>query len=366
MNSKKEVLGMSLLAISLAVGLGTVSYGLFSEVSPTKLKSVLDVFTQEGGIGINVSDGSFEPFDNVSISAYLTQGGTKLENRSVMFTIVKPDETEIVRTTMTDNLGFAETSLSLSEGQMTGGWHITANATVDNEAVSDALGFQCEARSAQIEVLSLRNGGPSDSFLPSDLVLLEAQLSYRNALIAGIPVTFDVRAPNGTGFLVKTATTNALARANITFYIPWPSDFSLGTWHVSATSELYGQSLKAEKDFECTLTPLVVDVFTQKGGVGPNTFGGYFVLNETVTLSATVRNGLNQTMPNQLIGFAVKDPNGTAFAYLVQTTDSSGMANITIRIPPVAAYLGTFEVYARAVYNDIVLIDTLTFIARQD
>jgi len=365
MDSKKEVLGASLLAISLAVGLGTVSYGLFSEVSPMRLKNVLDVFTQEGGIGMNISDGSFEPFDNVSICAYLTQGGTKLENRSVTFTIRKPDEAEIVRTTMTDNLGFAETNLSLSEGQMTGGWHINANATVDKEFVSDALEFQCEARSAQIGVLSQRNGVPSDSFLPSDLVLLEAQLSYRNALIAGIPVTFEVRTPNGTEFLVETATTNSLARANITFYLPWPSDLSLGTWHVSATSELYGQSLKVEKDFECTLMPLV-DVFTQKRGVGPNTSGGYFVLNETVILSAAVRDGLNQAMPNLEIGFAVKDPNGKPFEYSVQMTDSSGMATITIRIPPVTTYLGTFEVYAMTVYNDIVLIDTLTFIASQD
>jgi hypothetical protein len=158
---------------------------------------------------------------------------------------------------------------------------------------------------------------------------------------------------------VTTATTNSLARANITFNIPWPSDLSLGTWHVSARSELYGQSLKVERDFECNLMPLMVDVFTQKGGVGPNTLGGYFVLNETVILSAAVRNGLNQTMP-------IKDPNGTAFAYFTQDTTSSGIASITIRIPPVAAYLGTFEVYARTVYNDIVLIDTLTLLAKQN
>lgn len=370
MNSKQEALAASILAISLVVGLGTISYSLFSPTPTTaKLKSVLDVFTQKGGQGVNISDGNFEPFDNVSMYAYLTQAGIRSKNHPVTFTIAKPDDTQIVRTALTNDLGIAETDLCLlpSEGHVIGTWHILANATVDNEAINDTLNFQCESQNARIDVFSKKNGVPSISFLPNDTVLLEAQLSYKNASIAGTPVTFDVRTPNGTEFLMQTATTNSLGTASITFQIPWPSDLSSGIWQIVAASEAYGQTLQATTSFGCFLLSPVIDVFTQKGGTGPNTPGGYFALNETVDLYAEVRDEFNQTVPNQLIAFAIIDPNGTRFDYRAQTTNSSGIANITIRIPPDAAYVGTFEAYATTRYQgQIVLSDTLTFIARQD
>jgi uncharacterized protein YfaS (alpha-2-macroglobulin family) len=368
MNSKKQMLAASILAIGLAVGLGTISFGLFSGgPSSPKLESVLEVYTQKGGLGFNVSGGDFEPFDNVSIYAYLTQGGIKLQNRPVTFTIEKPDDFEIIRTVSTNNSGIAETDTYLlpSESHVAGTWHVVGNATVDNEAIDDALDFQCKSQNARIEIFSKRNGVPSTSFLPSDLVLLEAQLSYRNASIAGTPVTFEVSIPNGTEFLLQTVSTNDLGTANITFQIPWPSESSQGIWQVSAASEVYEQTVKATTTLECELLPLSIDVFTQKGGIGPNTPGGYFTLNETVILYAEVRDVLNQTMSSQLITFAIIQPNGTALAYFTQVTNSSGIANITIRIPPDAQYVGTYEVYARSVYNDVVLLDTLTFIAKQ-
>jgi hypothetical protein len=371
MNSKKEVVAASILAISLALGLGTVSYGLFSETpTPTKLETVLDVFTQKGGLGINVSDGNFEPFDNVSIYAYLTQGGIKLVNQQVTFLITRPDDAQTVRTASTNDLGTAETDLSLlpAEGHVVGVWHVVATATVDNKAVNDTLDFQCESQSARIDLFSQRNGVSSISFLPNETVLLEAQLSYRSASIAGTPVTFDVQTPNNTEFFYQpqTVTTNSNGTAILTFQIPWPSALSLGTWRASAASEVYGQALNTTANFECSVLPRTLDVFTQKGGVGPNMPGGNFVLNETVVLYAEVRDELNQTVPNQPVGFFIKEPNGTDFAYLAQTTNSSGIANAIIRVPPDPAYVGTFEVYASTHYYETVLLDTLTFTATQD
>ncbi|MGB8779236.1 MAG: hypothetical protein WCD81_01135 [Candidatus Bathyarchaeia archaeon] len=371
MNSKIQMIAASILAIGLAIGLGTVSFGLFSETpTPTKLETVLDVYTQKGGIGINVSGGNFEPFDNVSILAYLTQGGIKVENRPVTFSIQKPDGTYIVSIASTNDSGLAETDVSLlpSEGHVIGTWQVLANATVDNEAVNDTLDFTCESQSARIDLFSESNGVPSISFLPNETVLLEAQLSYKNASIAGTPVTFDATTANDTDFPISppTVTTNSLGTANVTFRIPWPSDVSLGIWRVSAASEVYGQALNATISFECSLLPPVIDVFTQKGGVGPNTSGGNFTLNETVILYAEVRDELNQTVPNQAVGFEIKESNGTDFVILARTTNSSGIATVTIRVPPDPSYLGTFQVYVSTQYYGVLLLDTLTFIATQD
>jgi hypothetical protein len=368
MNSKIQMLAASILAIGLAIGLGTVSYGLFSETpTPTKLEPVLDVFTQKGGIGINVSGGNFEPFDNVSVLAYLTQGGIKVENCPVTFSIQEPNGTYILRTASTNDSGLAETDVSLlpSEGHVIGTWQVFANATVDNEIVNDTLDFTCESQSARIDLFSESNGVPSISFLPNETVLLEAQLSYKNASIAGTPVTFDATTANGTDFPLPTVTTNSLGTANVTFTIPWPSDVSLGIWQASAASEVYGQALNATISIECYLPP-AIEVFTQNGGVGSNTSGGNFPLNGTVVLYAEVRDELNQPVPNQMIAFEIKEPNGTVFVIRESTTNSSGIATVTIRVPPDPAFLGTFEVYASTQYYGIVLLGTLTFTVTQD
>jgi hypothetical protein len=215
-----------------------------------------------------------------------------------------------------------------------------------------------------MDVFFESNGVSSISFLPSDLVSLEAHLSYRDAPIAGTPVTFNVKTPNGTQLLPETKTTNALGRANITVHVPWPSDLSLGVWQASASSEVFGQLLNTSANSECYLAPRTLDVFTQKGGVGPNAFGGYFS-NETVDLYAEVRDEFNQTVPYQVIGFYIRGPNQTDVGYLVGKANSSGIANQTIFVPSdVPALVGTFEVYARIGYSDIVLLDAVTFVAK--
>jgi hypothetical protein len=365
MNSGKEILMASILAIGLSAGLVTISVGLFSEPLPAAKLTSIDAFTHRGGVGVNSSDGNFEPFDNVSIYAYLTQGGTSLKNQSVTFDVQTPYNNQIVRTVSTNDSGFAQTDLSLlpSEGHVIGTWHVLAQATVDNEAAVDALDFECKSQNARMDVSFESNGVSSISFLPSDLVSLEAHLSYRDAPIAGTPVTFSVRTPNGTQFLLETETTDALGRANITVQVPWPSDLSLGVWQACASSEVFGQLLNTSANSECYLAPRTLDVFTQKGGVGPNAPGGDFslALNESVVLSAEVRDEFNQTVPNQVIGFYIKGPNQTDVGYLVRETNSSGIASLTIGLPP---YVGTFEVYARAGFTDTVLLDAVTFEAK--
>jgi hypothetical protein len=139
---KKELFAASLLAVGLAVGLGTISFGLFAEApSAGKLETVLDVYTLKGGIGINVTGGTFEPGDSAPIYAYLTVGGVPVNGSQVMFTIKKPEGTENIGAVLTNGSGVAEISLSFlpSEGHLIGAWQILANASVNNDAVSDTM-----------------------------------------------------------------------------------------------------------------------------------------------------------------------------------------------------------------------------------
>lgn len=365
MKTSKELIMATILAIGLSAGLVALSNGLFSEPMPTAKLTLLDAFSSKSGLGINNTDGDFQPLDNVSIYAYLTQGGNALQNHTVTFYVETPANTQTTITAMTNEFGLAEANIPLlpTEGHVIGTWHIQTNTTVNNQNLTDALNFQCQAQKPKMDFFFERNGVSSISFLPQDLLSLEAQLSYRDTSIAGTPVTFDVKSPNGTEFLQQTETTNENGTASITLKVPWPSNQTLGIWQASATAEVFEQPLNATAHAECYLGPTTLDVFTQKGGEGPNTQGGNFALNESVTLYAEVRDDSNQTIPGQYVGFEIRGPKGTEIALFVQATNSSGIATETFGIPP---YIGTFEIYASTRYNDNVLLDTLTFTTTQD
>jgi hypothetical protein len=370
MNSKKEVLAASILAISLAVGLGAMSYALFGS-GPTTAKPILDAFAQKAGQAASIPSGTFEPLDNVSIYAHVTQGGKNQQNCQVVFTIQRPDGVQILRTVQTNASGIAETDLTLlpSEGPIIGTWQVLANATVDNEVVKDSFDFQCASQSALIDVFSLKNGVPSISFLPNDTVVLEAQLSYRNVSIAGAPVTFEVIAPNGTEFSLQTAYTDSHGIANVTFLFPSLSDTSSNVssriWQVLATGQVYGQTVHAGTSFGWFIVTPEIYLFTQKSGVGPGATGGTFTLNETVVLYAKVTDEFNQTVLNPSIGFSVRKPDGTPFIIAAPLANASGIASYTFRIPPDPSYVGTYQAYATARYEGVLLSDTLTFVVSQ-
>jgi hypothetical protein len=216
----------------------------------------------------------------------------------------------------------------------------------------------------RIDVFAKKNGVTSVSFLPQDQVFLEAKVSNKNASIAGAPVTFEVKSPNGTDFLpLNTVTTDSLGTANVTFQIPWPlivspeSTWELGTWKTQVTTEVYEQTLNATTDFDCKLLQPEIDVYTAKGGYGPNAPGGAFAINETIYVYAEVRDELNHTVSGWPVSFQSVQ-NGASWQRLSENlTDSSGIARIANPIEYGTA--ATYLVYATTSYADETLVDTL-------
>ena len=232
--------------------------------------------------------------------------------------------------------------------------------------------FSETSPNVQIDVSAEKNGATSLSFLPEDLVFLEAHVSNNKASIVGALVTFEVEMPNGTDYEVLEAKTDSLGTANVNFTIPWPSiitsesTWMLGTWQTKATVKVYGQTLYATTNYTCeTLTP-TIDMYTEKGGVGPNTPGGTFTTDETVLVYVEVRDELNQTVANQLVGFeALISTNGggnyTPYTTISQVTNASGIATFgatqkTIN-PNIAA---EYEDIATTNYEDMILSDSMT------
>jgi hypothetical protein len=78
---------------------------------------------------------------------------------------------------------------------------------------------------------------PTDAFAPQDLVHLYAKVTYNDDAVAHKLVAFEVRYPNGTLVLIRTAMTNGSGIAEIDFRIPAPCEgpeHIFGTWFVYA------------------------------------------------------------------------------------------------------------------------------------
>ena len=367
LNSKKELLIASTLAIVIAASLGILSYSLLPSMPlPKTLQSVLDVYTQKSGVGANASGGDFEPHDTAFIYAYLTQGDTIIRDVQVTFTLKNPENVEVSRTALTNETGIAMIDLPflpplLSPNSIIGTWQILASTSVENKTASDELSLRCLSQSAQIKVEARRKGWESTVFLPEDEASLNAQVTFKDMPIEGAAVIFEAKAPNDTLFFTQTLQTDNSGTAATSFNISGLDQNPLGTWLVSVQSQVYQQQVTDEKSFNCQVLPIVLDVYTQKGGYGPNEESRPFAPFEMVYVYAEIRDPLNKTIPNfWLIGFETRK-SGTTLFYRGPPTNASGIATINFRIPEVGSLNETYEVYARAEINGTVIIYTITF-----
>ena len=363
MNLRKDVLVASVLAIMLSGGLAIASYALITEnLQPQNRVVALDVYTQKGGLGANASGGVFEPSENVVLYAYLTGEGTPISDTQVNFT-VKNSENEIMRATLTNNSGMASVDFTLpANGSAIGMWDILAVANVEGQSVNDTASFRCYATNLQLSVHAEKDNLTTAVFVPTDNVSIVAFLTHEDMPITDAQADFEVWLPNSTIFMTKSLMTGPSGVVTVRFQIPWPSNSVLGDWHVTVQSEVYGQHLIVSSDFECQLLPMVIDVFTNKGGRGQNVPDGTFMLNDTVYLYAEIRDALNATMVDKLVGFTVEKQDGMSFLGVVAPTNASGIATFMFHIPLDPSLIGTMLVIARAEFNDTLIVDTLTFV----
>jgi len=104
----------------------------------------------------------------------------------------------------------------------------------------------------------------------------------------------------------------------------------------------------------------VVDLYTQKSGIGPNEPGGEFMAGEIVQLTSRVTYN-NGSLQNMLVAFQVLNPLNETVLILVAVTDSSGLAMIHFRIPNFLSSNGTWTAISTVEIAGNVVWDTLTF-----
>lgn len=112
---------------------------------------------------------------------------------------------------------------------------------------------------------------------------------------------------------------------------------------ISAIAAVIGASLNHRYElranaWEVPIKPdpgLFLDIYTQEGGKGIDTFGGYFSPDEEIVLFAAVISA-NAPAGNQTVAFEVVGPMNSyqnTSAFLRAVTNSSGIASTLIKIP---------------------------------
>jgi hypothetical protein len=105
----------------------------------------LDLYTQKGGIGTDVSGGEFTPGENVVLYVNVASDGLPAENRSVLFEIEGPAD-YCYLTSVTNSSGVASVDfmvpLSLAQDKVFGTWCVTAQTGLDMDTVGDNMNFE--------------------------------------------------------------------------------------------------------------------------------------------------------------------------------------------------------------------------------
>ena len=222
MNAKKELLATSLLAIALAVGLGTLSFGLFSGGPPPNVQ--IDVFAKKNG----ATSLSFLPQDQVLLEAQVSSNNASVAGAPVTFEVESPNGTDfLVLPANTDSLGTATVTfqipwpsiLSPENTWELGTWQTKATVKIYGQTLYATTNFTCDTLTPTIEVYTDRGGpnAPGGTFWTNETVQVYIEVRDElNQTVPDWPVSFEVLIMGTGHYTTYDNSTNASGIATIT------------------------------------------------------------------------------------------------------------------------------------------------------
>jgi hypothetical protein len=105
---------------------------------------------------------------------------------------------------------------------------------------------------------------------------------------------------------------------------------------------------------------LSLDLYTQKGGEGPNISGGEFIIGEVVYLTSRVTYN-NDPVQQKLVAFEVRDPLNESVVFRTVITDQDGFAVMSFRTPDIPSSIGTWTVVSVGDIAGKAIWDTISF-----
>ena len=217
---------------------------------------------------------------------------------------------------------------------------------------------------SRIDLYTQRGGEgpnqPSDAFSPGEQVILYAYVTHKNDPVEGKLVAFEVRDPTNANVLDRTGETNAYGLTAVNFTLPTtciPGQVIIGEWTAIAVVSLAEITVNDTLTFR--VTGAMIDLYTQRNGKGPNMPSDAFAPQEEVIFYAYVSYDCNPT-EGKLVAFEVRDANDTCVTYKTATTNASGIATVSFRIPSMPPF-GIWNTTATVEVLEKTIGDTLTF-----
>jgi hypothetical protein len=237
---KKELLLTSLLAITLAVGLGALSFGLFSETSPNVQ---IDVSAEKNG----APSLSFLPSDQVLIEAHVSSNNASVVGIPVDFDVESPNGTDfLVQSARTNSLGLANVTFQIpwpadwpsilpSETLWElGMWQTNATTKIYGQTLYATTNFTCETLTPTIDIYTEEGGRgpnvPGGNFTTEETVLVYAEIRDEvNHTVPGQLVGFESLKYEAVDSFPTISSNTTDASGIATFSVRYPNNLNATT-----------------------------------------------------------------------------------------------------------------------------------------
>jgi hypothetical protein len=186
----------------------------------------IDVFTDKGGIGKEVSGGPYGPLQIVQTYALVTSNNTPLPDQTVLFTILDANGTSYYRQGITNETGIATIQPGFrlpapdfgSPQTGLGTWSISATTDISGGIVNDTTTFACDYLSG-IENITIPPSINRTETLPIQLIVNNQAVSEQWTQLS-ITVFDQAGIPIGSSTLTPTQQTQDITIIDAAIAIP--------------------------------------------------------------------------------------------------------------------------------------------------
>ena len=198
-------------------------------------EQVLDVYTQRGGTGVNVSSDAFAPGETISFNASLIYLGAPVPGTIVQFLTYDPHGTPTARTAITGSEGIATLNVTLPSDPLSGKYLTIASASVYGNLYNDTIDYRVGRIINIIQTVTCNCTGFSQTQFP------RGTLAYVNITLENI--SFNTK----HSFILLEATdeiTPTIAQDWISYDMPSGQNslllgFRIPSWVRSPTGQVY-------------------------------------------------------------------------------------------------------------------------------
>lgn len=229
----------------------------------------------------------------------------------------------------------------------------------------------------------------------SNLHIVDFELKYNASLLEAVQVVQGSFLPYPPQSIVKIETINSLGLvhvsisaidsepgcsgngtlARIVFKVVWGESDSYSPLHLQ-NSLLYDDAMTlvvhdsysglyfwGEVQFDPPIEGRQLDLYTQKGGIGSDEYGGYFLEEEIVYLYSYVTYN-SVPVQQKIVAFQVTSPSNSSFV-LSAITNQSGVAMTNFRVPKLLECCGEWTVVSTVDISGITVWDSMRFLVER-